>query len=371
MLTGRTLNFYFTSYGMEKHIISLISLCGLPYAFRIIFAKVTDALFSKLGMRFIFYNHLLLGGLCIANLFFLKRIEFLIIITFVIAVLGTIQDISFGIIRSRYYDSAKQTTISAFFSSGYRVGMIIAGPVIMFMSGYIEWKYIYLFMGMLIIFLGTMLSKYYFIPKIILSNKEIGCNRKIHISVVIICIFVFLVLYKLADNFLGVMLNPFFKDMGFSMQDISLLNTVGMISVLLGSFLSIMVSKRFNIVFNLIFFGVLHSASIVIFVFMVNINPPIYVYMAIIFFSAAVSGIAMSNYIAAISIFSEGSAYRYSFFGSIMGISRVILPSISGFFVASVGWSMFFMSLSLIILPVIITLLYLKKSLFDKTRLIG
>ena len=76
----------------------------------------------------------------------------------------------------------------------------------------------------------------------------------------------------------------------------------------------------------------------------------------------------MAAYIAYIASLCHGKfrATQYSFLTSMMGLSRSILPSISGYIVATIGWNIFFLSASIASIPPIILVLYLKRFSVNK-----
>ena len=74
-------------------------------------------------------------------------------------------------------------------------------------------------------------------------------------------------------------------------------------------------------------------------------------------------GMSMAAYIAYIASLCQGKfrATQYSFFSSMMGLSRAILPALSGYIVVNLGWKIFYLFTTLTTLPALLMLLYLKK----------
>jgi PAT family beta-lactamase induction signal transducer AmpG len=73
-------------------------------------------------------------------------------------------------------------------------------------------------------------------------------------------------------------------------------------------------------------------------------------------------GMAMTSYIAFISSLCSGRfrATQYSFFSSMMGFSRSVFPTISGYIVANFGWQNFFIFTIIITIPSLFMALKIK-----------
>ena len=79
----------------------------------------------------------------------------------------------------------------------------------------------------------------------------------------------------------------------------------------------------------------------------------IYSLFIVIGVESITGGMVMASYIAFITSLCKGkySATQYSFFSSMMGISRSIFPSISGIISTNFGWNYFFLFITIITIP--------------------
>ena len=89
----------------------------------------------------------------------------------------------------------------------------------------------------------------------------------------------------------------------------------------------------------------------------------IYLLFLITGFEGISGGMTMAAYIAFIASLCDGRfrATQYSFFSSMMGLSRSILPSISGYFVANFGWTVFYLFTTVATVPALVIIVYLEK----------
>ena len=71
----------------------------------------------------------------------------------------------------------------------------------------------------------------------------------------------------------------------------------------------------------------------------------------------------MAAYIAFIATLCDGKfrATQYAFFSSMMGLSRSIFPALSGYIVANLGWTVFFLFTTIATVPALILILHLEK----------
>jgi PAT family beta-lactamase induction signal transducer AmpG len=74
-------------------------------------------------------------------------------------------------------------------------------------------------------------------------------------------------------------------------------------------------------------------------------------------------GMSMAAYIAFIASLCDGKfrTTQYAFFSSMMGLSRSIFPSISGYIVAGAGWTFFYLFTTIAIVPSLILIVYLAR----------
>jgi PAT family beta-lactamase induction signal transducer AmpG len=110
---------------------------------------------------------------------------------------------------------------------------------------------------------------------------------------------------------------------------------------------------RIKIIDALLYFGIIHALSHLLFIFQNYMGDNIYTLFFVVGTESITGGMVMAAYIAFITSLCTGkySATQYAFFSSMMGISRSIFPSLAGVIVMHAGWNNFFVFVTLITIP--------------------
>ena len=165
----------------------------------------------------------------------------------------------------------------------------------------------------------------------------------------------FLVLYRLSDNLIGAMINPFLIQAGYALETIALYGKLCVtIGTMVGSVLGGYLMRYYGVDKMLIVFGFAHAPVHLMYILLHGADTPLLIATSVL--ESITSGMTMSAYIALMTQHSLGkySTTKYSLLGSTMGFSRSTLPSISGFLVNYLGWDWFFVINSLLIFPAVL-----------------
>jgi PAT family beta-lactamase induction signal transducer AmpG len=414
LISGNTLNFWLTKEQINLESIGIFAFITIPYAINFIWAPIFDAI--KLG----FLAALLgkrLSWLCVIQ-FLLALFIFILstlspndnilifgIIAFFISFFSSAQDTILGALKTEIVDRELQGAISGIYMFGYRIGMLISGSFAMYLSDYISLQEIYKIFAILVLIFPIILmfslkesnsSKYpeqsatqklqalsnlhaqddtdqlsrplvasYSLnpfDKIILflSNilKPIGSWK--FVTLVII----FLILYRLPDNFIYVMINPFFIHLGYNAFEIASFGKfLGMILSIIGGLVASFIMKKQRITDSLLIFGLLHAVAHIMFVVQELYGNALWLLCLSNVLESVTGGMAMAAYIAFIASLCSGKyrATQYSFFASMMGLSRSIFPALSGYIVVQLGWINFFTFAIILSIPSLILLMIIRK----------
>lgn len=400
MISGNTLNFWLSIEQIDIRTIGIFAVVTLPYAINFLWAPIFDTkkipFFTKIFGHRISWIITLQILLSIATylLSFLNPHEYIIlfgILGTAISFLASTQDTVLGALRTEIINRNKQGAVAGTYIFGYRIGMLISGYGAFYLSGYISFNVIYeLFSLIILIFpayfiihankLNSMITEDYSnneIKRISDSKNFLYSSFEFIKSVLkpvgtyrfIIVALIFLVAYRLSDHFIVTMGNPFFLKIGYSTFEIAnAVKLFGPISAIIGGFLASYAMKHIKIIDALIVFGLLHAASHLLYLVQELTPKNIYLLFFIIGSEGISGGMTMAAYIAFITSLCNGKfrATQYSFFTSMMGVSRSIFPAISGYIVAVFGWDVFFIFTSIAAIPPIFLAVYLKKLSTDK-----
>ena len=394
MLSGYTLNYWLSFEKIDIRTIGAFSLVSLPYAINFTWAPLFDTkkipfLYSAFGQRL---SWLLLVQLLLSAAIYListfdptEELLPIALSGLLISIFASAQDSILGALRTELVDKRHQGEISGMYIFGYRIGMLLSSSGAIYISQYMRWNLVYELFSMvliafpiILILLSKDLTSLYtkfnneiieesikhqghflrtrsFIKKIL---KPIGSNKYI------LFVIIFLILYRLPDNFISMMITPFLHHIGYDSFEIATAGKLfGAISAMIGGLLASYIMRKKPLYDSLLFFGSIHAAAHVLFVLQDAVGKNIYLLFLITGFEGISGGMTMAAYIAFIASLCDGRfrATQYSFFSSMMGLSRSILPSISGYFVANFGWTVFYLFTTVATVPALVIIVYLEK----------
>lgn len=401
MISSNTLNFWLSKEGVNIKTIGIFALISLPYAINFLWAPIFDTkklpiLNHIFGQR---VSWLLIVQICLSIGTYLMSLLnpandllMIAICGLVISFFASAQDTILGALRTEIIDKNQQGEISGIYSFGYRIGMLISGSGAIYISQYLHWNWVYKLLSFIILLFPLLL---------ILFSKNLApagnCNKDIDeiytctessqfknlfLKIIkpigdikyIILIISFLVLYRLPDNFITTMINPFLLHIGYNEFEISTTGKLfGITSAMIGGLMAGYIMKTRTIYNSLLVFGAIHAVAHILFIVQEIYGNNIYLLFTVIGFESISGGMAMTAYIAFIASLCQGKfrATQYSFLSSMMGVSRSIFPAISGYIVANSGWAIFYAFTTLATIPSLILIIYLDKTYNKSSKVLS
>ncbi|WP_342225428.1 AmpG family muropeptide MFS transporter [Rickettsia endosymbiont of Urophora cardui] len=389
MITGNTLNYWLAKENTALQTIGLLSLITLPYSINFLFAPIFDSLKIKYLDKI--FGHRL-SWICltsIALVFFVYILSFLnpfdnlllfASISLIISFFSSMQDTILSAFRTEIVNKESLGFASGIYIFGYRFGMLLANSGAIYLSIYLTFNEIYkifailIFIYLILLIVGVKYCRvnqnkyieqttnnsdgvFAFIRNIL---KPIGS-----ISYIIL-ILVFLILYRLPDNFINVMINPFLLHLNYDAFEIASVGKFwGVMGAIVGGLLGGFIMKKKNILDSILLFGIIHALAHILFIILKIYGKNSTLLFITIGAESITGGMTMTAYIAFISSLCQDKfrATQYSFFSSMMGISRSIFPIISGYIVVNFGWQNFFLFTTIITIPSLLVLLKIKNKL--------
>ena len=175
-------------------------------------------------------------------------------------------------------------------------------------------------------------------------------------------ILAFVGLFRLSDITLGVMANPFYSDLGFSVDVIgNVTKLYGSIATLVGALLGGVLVVRIGMLKTLLLGAVMVAATNLVFVLLALAGPDIAMLAAAITADNVSAGLAGSAFIAYLSSLTNTAytATQYALFSSLFTLPGKIVAGGSGFVIESFGYVNFFFYASALGIPAILLVLYL------------
>ena len=393
LLSGNTMNFWLTQEKLDKTSIGMFALVSLPYAISFVWSPILDHiripfLSRFFGMRFSWIIVLQISlSLAISQIGKVsphENLELFAILGLLISFLSSTQDVALGALRAKILPPGKQGTTSGVYIFGYRIGMLIGSSGAIYASVYMSWSEIYVIFSNIILYFpivlyiacmrhltddmddanpsfSTILGNLMRSPKLLAMSRMTNTMKFWHQALqnvgptsFIITILLYLILYRLPDNFISIMINPFLVETGFDALHIATVGKfLGITTAIIGGLIAGYAMNRIKIIDALLYFGIIHALSHLLFIFQNHMGDNIYSLFLVIGIESTTGGMVMAAYIAFITGLCSGkySATQYAFFSSMMGISRSIFPSIAGIIATDFGWNNFFLFVTVITIP--------------------
>jgi PAT family beta-lactamase induction signal transducer AmpG len=175
-----------------------------------------------------------------------------------------------------------------------------------------------------------------------------------------IWILVFILLYKIGDTMASGITMPFYLETGFSKTEIgTVVKFFGTAATLVGAFLGGVSLLKLGINRGLWIFGILQALSTAGFAILARIGYNIAMLSGVIAFENLSSGMGTAAFVAFMASITNKkfTATQYALLTGIMGLSRQLASSATGFMAKNMGWQSFFIFCTLIAIPGMLLLL--------------
>jgi PAT family beta-lactamase induction signal transducer AmpG len=327
------------------------------------------------------------------------HLHLLVMLALATAFASATQDIALDAYRIESAAVEKQAALAAAYQVGYRVAMIWAGAGALAIAarfdtgeaGYSHaaWSIAYLVMAasMIVGVITTLLSPE---PSARVSAETLASEREaaariaahstsprlagvmawLHGAVVspfadflrryrwhAVLLLALIATYRISDIVMGVMANPFYKDMGFTKDEVAAVSKVyGVVMTLAGAFIGGVISLRIGVLRTLFLGAVLSAASNLLFAWLATRGHDLTFLVFAISADNLSAGIASSAFVAYLSGLTNVaySATQYALFSSVMLLLPKYLAGFSGLAVDTFGYVNFFIGTTLLGVPVLL-----------------
>ncbi|WP_341748616.1 AmpG family muropeptide MFS transporter [Candidatus Tisiphia endosymbiont of Sialis lutaria] len=392
MITGNTLNYWLAKENIDLQSIGMFAVIVIPYSINFLWAPIFDTV--KLGWLSKLLGHRL-SWICLIQILLALAIFLLstmdpnhslilfALVGLIISFLSSAKDTVLGAFRTEIIAKESQGAASGIYIFGYRIGMLISGSGAIYLSSYLGWNNVYKIFAISVLVCSAILvvsilrlkhdliSQTYQDYKVNSSNFIQNILRPVVSFYLIFLIIIFLILYRLPDNFIGMMINPFLIHIGYNEFEIASAGKFfGIISAIIGGLIASSVMRKKNILDSLLIFGVIHAIAHTLFILQEIYGKNLPLFFITTGFESITGGMTMTAYIAFIASICQGKfrATQYSFFTSMMGFSRSIFPALSGYIVVQFGWQNFFTFIIITTIPSLLLLLKISSLLKVKMK---
>lgn len=406
VLIGSNMSGWLKDAGLTRAAIGYFGSVFSVYAFNFLWAPLVDrvkipVLFPFLGQRrswiFLCQSFILVFTLFIAGIDPAGNIALTSMLALGIAISSATQDIAIDAYRIDTFpksDKSKLPQASAMAVIGWWTGYSLPGYFAFTNADTMGWNNVYYGMAGLVvvlmiftIFVGEPTTERELLQKKAEDkyNKVIKSRFATWVSVTVVepfvdffkrngvqvalTILLFVFLFKIGEAFLGRMSIVFYKEVGFSNEQIGHYSKlIGWGATILFTLLGSVFNVKFGIVRGLMIGGIAMAASNLMFAWIAKVGPNEHLFLATILvdnFTTAFSTVAFVSFLTLLTG-SAFSATQYALLASLGNLGRTTLASFSGELVDFLNdWSTFFIITALMVIPSLI-MLYSMRHFFDR-----
>jgi len=370
LLVGSTLQAWMTNEGVDLTAIGMVSLLGLPYVFKPLWAPFLDRyqlpfLGRRRGWMVLFQVAIVFSilGLSMSD----PKADIYVVSAwaFLITFFSASQDVVLDAYRREILPDEELGLGSSLYVNGYRLAMLVSGAFALYLADQIPWSEVYQWMALLMV---PSILFTFFAPK---ESHHIKIPDNLKIAIIgplqdfftrkgAWIVLLFILLYKVGDSMASNMTTPFILQIGYTKTDIATVaKTFGMVATMLGGLIGGIVMLKSNIRWSLIFFGILQAVSTLGFALLPSLPVGFQSLALVIAFENLASGMGTAAYAAYMASLTnkQFTATQYALLTALMGIPRVILSSPTGWMSKVMGWEMFFVVCTLVAIPGLLLLI--------------
>jgi MFS transporter, PAT family, beta-lactamase induction signal transducer AmpG len=396
-LSGETLRVWLADRGVDLGTIGLLTLAGLPYTIKFLWAPVVDALHVPWLGRWLGRRR---GWLAASQLLLMAAIVFLGtrdpiaapwmigLGALIVAFASATQDIVIDAYRVESLPTDEQAAGMAGYVAAYRVGMLASGAGVIGLTAWLEaqglgkevvWPVAYtvaaalVLVGLAAVLLGREP------PAREETAAEPGADAVTRVyraargafseflsREAAIAVLVFVVLYKLCDALAGTMTAPFvITGMGYDKGTYAaIVKGVGLGALLIGGFAGGAVARALPLAAALWLGAVLQLVSNLAFVWLYFQPVSAGALTAAIVvenFTGAIGTVIFVAYLSALCNSPLHTATQYALLTALASTGRTFLSSGTGYLVAAIGWPLFFVATAAAALPALVLMAWLQQ----------
>ena len=402
LLTASTLAARLTESGVDIATIGLFALIGLPYTLKFLVAPIVDAVHitrkkNRLAHRkswCLLTQIALVAALCGMAVCDPSTHTFsLAVCALLTATFSAMQDIVIDALRIELLPPDSQGAAAAASVAGYRVGMLLAGAGALVLAVYLPWNAVY-FVAAAVMASATLVTLS--INRLHDANTDDDTPLTTHtpdkplqrlpdddaktasdtpflrkvaaqFSLAVIAplkdfwsrpapltTLFFIASFKLGDAMAGTLSVPFYLMIGFTKVDIAAVTkVVGVVAVLIGTFIGGFLVKRRPMFQCLVISGILQIASNFVFVWLAHIGASVPALTACILVENITGGMGTAAFVAFMAQLCNVrfTATQYALLSSLSSVGRTFISSSVGFLVDQFGWAQFYVISAILGLP--------------------
>jgi PAT family beta-lactamase induction signal transducer AmpG len=406
LLVFSTLSAWLKTAGISLSVIGFFGWVGITYSIKVFWAPVVDRvplplLDNLLGRRrswmLLAQIGIMTGLIGMAGIDPTQNITAIALFALLVAFSSATQDVALDAYRIESVAKELQGAMAAMYIGGYRLGLLVAGAGALYLANFTNWSLTYILMACLML-VGVITVLIIQEPAASINGNTRQREQRVidflenssHLPNVlrqpmawfigaVVCpftdffqrngalaliILLFISVYRISDITMGVMANPFYLDMGFSLTEIANITKIfGFFMTILGAALGGILVVRFGIMRPLLLGAVMVALTNLLFALLAGMEPNLIMLAVVISADNLSGGLATSAFIAYLSSLTNVAytATQYALFSSLMTLIPKFLSGFSGIIVDATSYVFFFVYASVVGIPAILLVLYLMR----------
>ena len=407
LLVFSTLTAWLRDVGVERSTIGFFSWVGITFSIKVLWAPIIDrtslpVLTALLGKRrawmLLAQVSLVIGIAAMAATDPVDDVTRFALLALFVAFAAATQDVVVDAWRIEAVEVQRQGAMAATYIFGYRLALLVAGAGALYIADFASWTMAYLAMAGLM-GVGIITTLVVEEPEHGVSEATLDMERRLQkifeetaklpgplqrleawFSAAVVGPFVdffsrhgwhalmillLIGFYKLSDITMGVMANPFYIDLGFSLSEIaSVAKIFGFAMVIVGSTVGGIMVARLGLMRSMLTGAILVASTNLLFALMAGHGADLRLLALVISADNLTVGISSVALIAYISSLTNRAytATQYALFSSLMTLPGKFIAGFSGVVVDVTNYTVFFLYAAALGIPAIALVLYLMRT---------
>lgn len=378
LVGGMTLSTWLRDVGFELSVIGLISFTGFFYVLKFLWAPLIDKfslpfLGRRKGWLVTSLLVLIASLVTIALLGPTSSLTLFIIFVGIAAFAGATLDTVVDAYRIEIAPLEFQAALASTYILGYRIALILSGAVAFYLAELFNWTSAYLMMALCLTI--PLIAAFFCKEPETASSLDV---REVHIVdafvkpfqeffsrnglLLALALLVFVGLFKLPDQMIGVMAGPFYLDSGYTKADIATVSKLfGVWVGIAGAFLGGVCVAAFSMRSMLFVATIVVSISNIAYLLMANNPGQDWAFFAAISADNISQGFAGVVLVAFMSSLTNQNftATQYALLASLANLPGKFIGGLSGYIVEASSYSWFYILSSLSVIPTLLILAWL------------
>ena len=378
MLVFVTLGTWLAVIDIDLATIGFFAWIVLTYSLKFLWSPLVDnfsiPFFNKFGKRKSWI--ILMQILIIIFLFLISitdpstNLSLFAKFAFFVAFFGSIQDIAIDAFRIEMSEIDEQGNLAASYQLGYRIAILLATSGALILASRTNWSFVYQLMSLFMLFgfvglyltpenKNASLRQLSFSDSIVVPLKDFFNRFGLYAALLLLSI---ISTYRLTDIMTGQIINPFYIQMGYSLEEIGfVVKTVALAASIFGFFVGGKLIKSAGVKNSLIIGAFLVMITNLFFAYIAISEKSLALLSLVVALDSMAAGIVGTVNITFLTslVSKQYTAVQYALFTSFMMLPGKILAGFSGLIIIKLGivfgddygWMSFFIITSALTIP--------------------